>query len=81
MATAATAERESRWDSWRALLRVIAEIVLWTVLGLVGLGFAFRTYDYEYAMIYWWTGNVVWVGGVSWAVLGAYRRGEERGDW
>jgi hypothetical protein len=81
METAAAAERESRWDSWRALLRVIAEIVLWTVLGLIGLALAFRNFNYEYAMIYWWAGNVVWVGGVSWAVLSAYRRGEERGDW
>ena len=75
------AERESRWDSLRALGRVVGEITLWTVLGLVGIAFAFHTFDYSLGMVYWWSGAVVWVAGVSVTVLAAYRRGEERGDW
>jgi hypothetical protein len=31
--------------------------------------------------VYWLSGCIVWIGGVSAAVLSAYRRGEERGDW
>jgi hypothetical protein len=81
METAQAAARESRWDGWRALARVVAEIVFWTVLGLGGIGMALHTFDYEIGMIYWWAGSVVWVGGVSAAVLTAHRRGEERGDW
>jgi len=75
------AERESRWDAWRAMGRVVGEIMLWTMLGLVGIGFAFHTGDYRLGVVYWWTGAIVWVAGVSHAVLSAYRRGEERGDW
>jgi hypothetical protein len=81
METAAAAERESRWDAWRELARVIGEIVLWTLLGLFGIGLAFHTFDFELGRVYWLLGSIVWIGGVSFAVLSAYRRGEERGDW
>jgi hypothetical protein len=81
METHADAERESRWDAWRALARVIGEIVLWTLLGLLGIGLAFHTVDFELGRVYWLLGSIVWIGGVSAAVLSAYRRGEERGDW
>jgi hypothetical protein len=81
MDTRAAADRESRWDGWLALVRVIAEIVLWTLLGLLGTGMALHTFDVELGRIYWLAGCMVWIGGVSVAVLSAYRRGEERGDW
>jgi hypothetical protein len=81
METHAAAERESRWDVWRAMARVIGEIVLWTVVGLFGIGLAFYTLDYELGMVYWWAGSIVWIAGVSAAVLAAYRRGLDRGDW
>lgn len=75
------AEREARRDSRRAWARVLGEIMLWTLLGLAGFGLAFHTFDFGLGMVYWWAGCVVWVGGVSTAVLSARRRGEERGDW
>ena len=75
------AERQSRWDSWRAWARVAIEIMLWTVLGLAGIALAFHTNDERLGMVFWWAGSIVWVAGVSAAVLSAYRRGEERGDW
>jgi hypothetical protein len=81
METHAAAERESRWDGWRALARVIREITLWTLLGLLGVGLALHTFDVELGRIYWLVGCIVWIGGVSVAVLSAYRRGAERGDW
>jgi hypothetical protein len=74
-------ERQARRDTWREWARVLAEIVLWTVLGLVGIGLAFHALDIELGWVYWWAGAVVWVAGVSAAVLTAYRRGEDRGDW
>jgi hypothetical protein len=79
--THAAAERESRWDGWRALARVMGEIVLWTLLGLFGIGMALHTVGAALGRIYWLAGSIVWIGGVSTAVLSAYRRGEERGDW
>jgi hypothetical protein len=81
METHAAAERESRWDGWLALARVMGEIVLWTLLGLFGIGMALHTFGVELGRIYWLMGSIVWIGGVSVAVLSAYRRGEERGDW
>lgn len=77
----AAAERESRWDGWLALARVIGEIGLWTLLGLLGTGMALHTFDFDLGRIYWLIGCIVWIGGVSHSVLSAYRRGEERGDW
>jgi len=81
METQRKAERESRWDGWRALARVVGEIVLWTTLGLLGIGMALHTFDIELGRIYWLVGSILWIGGVSVAVLSAYRRGEQRGDW
>lgn len=81
METHERADRESRWDVWLALARVIGEIVLWTLLGLLSIGLAFHTFDIELGRVYWLVGCIVWIGGVSVAVLSAYRRGEERGDW
>jgi len=81
METAEAAERESRWDGWVALARVIGEITLWTLLGMGCIGLAFHTFGYELGRVFWLVGCIVWIGGVSIAVLSAYRRGEERGDW
>lgn len=81
METHAAAERESRWDGWRALARVIGEITLWTALGFFGIGMALHTFDVELGRIYWLAGCIVWIGGVSFAVLTAYRRGEDQGLW
>ena len=81
MESHAAAERESRWDSLRALARVLGEITLWSLLGLLALGLALHTFDVALGKIYWYTGTIVWIAGVSAAVLSAYRRGENRGDW
>ena len=81
MESTAAAERAARWDRLRALARVMAEIILWTALGLGGIGLAFHTLDIDLGWVYWWAGSVIWFAGVSFSVLSAYRRGEERGDW
>lgn len=77
----AAAERASRWDEWRDLARALGEMVLWTTLGMALVFMAFWTSDAQLGAIYWLLGCIVWIGGVSWAVLSAYLRGEERGDW
>ncbi len=75
------ADRQARRDSWRAWARVLGEIVMWTLLGLVGIGLAFHAVDVQLGWVYWWAGAVVWVAGVCTAVITAYLRGEDRGDW
>jgi hypothetical protein len=77
----AAAHRAARWDSLRAWARVLGEITLWTALGMLITGLAFYTFDVGLGRVYWLSGCIVWIGGVSAAVLSAYRRGEERGDW
>jgi uncharacterized YccA/Bax inhibitor family protein len=77
----AAAERQSRWDKWRELSRDHGEITLSTALGMALVFLAFWTSDIQLGAIYWLLGCIVWIGGVSIAVLAAYRRGEERGDW
>jgi hypothetical protein len=64
-----------------ALVRAVAEIVLWTTLGAALIFLAFYVSDVGLGRILWLLGCIVWIGGVSIAVLAAYRRGEERGDW
>jgi hypothetical protein len=71
------ADRLYRWE----LLRVCAEMFGWTAIGLVIAAFAFRVHDRDTGMIFLYGGMVVNVGGVLWAILSAYRRGEARGDW
>ena len=79
--THAAAEHEARWDALRAWLRGIAEIVLWTLLGMALTFLAFYTGDEALGRIFWFAGCIVWIGGVAKAVLGAYRRGLEQGLW
>jgi hypothetical protein len=79
--TNAAAEREARWDALRVWGRAIGEIVLWTVLGMALVFMAFHTNGVDVGRIYWLIGNIVWIGGVAKAVLGAYRRGSNDGLW
>jgi hypothetical protein len=80
MESTAAAERAARGDGLRMWARVLGGIVSWTVLGLSGIFIAFHTVGHDIGMIWWWAGSIAWVAGVSAAVLGAYRRGMERGD-
>jgi hypothetical protein len=79
--SSATAERASRWDEWRELARVVGEIALATALGMALVFMAFWTPDPPRGRVYWLLGCIVWIGGVSIAVLSGYRRGVERGAW
>ena len=80
-ATHDAAERESRWDGSLALLRVLAEIVAWTALGMALVFLAFYTSNEDLGRVYWLLGCIVWIGGVASAVLSAYVRGEDQGLW
>lgn len=45
------------------------------------MGYALYLTDARWAQLFLWTGMAVGYGGMSYALLSAYRRGEERGDW
>jgi hypothetical protein len=71
------AERDRRRSMlWSALMCLV-----WAGLGLVCYGFAFHTTDPQIADICKWGAYLITYGGVSFTLLRAYRRGEQRGDW
>jgi len=74
-------EREANCDMRLGWARGIAEIIVWTIAGLACIAMAFHSIDPWMALVYWWLGHVVWIGGVSMSLLAIYRRGRERGDW
>ena len=71
------ADREAR----RALVRASLECLGSCVIGLVIMAFAFHTTDVMLGKAFLYGGMVAGYGGILIALVGAYRRGEERGDW
>src|SRR5262245_6831264 len=70
-------ERMYRWE----LARVCAELIGWTVVGVVVTGFAFWVTDYQIGKILLSSGMLINWTGVAVSLWTAYKRGEERGDW
>jgi hypothetical protein len=54
---------------------------VWAFLGLLCYGFALHTTDASIGEIFVWLAYIVTYGGVSFTLLRAYRKGEQRGDW
>ncbi|HEY9225686.1 MAG TPA: hypothetical protein VIP11_03510 [Gemmatimonadaceae bacterium] len=71
------AERDRR----RSLIRSGLACLVWAFLGLVCYGFAFHTTDMGMVPIYKWGAYLITYGGVSFTLIRAYRKGEQRGDW
>ena len=74
-------ERDARRDTRREMLRAMGMIAFWVACGLALIGMALHVTDRDIGMAFWWAGHVVWIGGVTSALVSAYRRGEARGDW
>ncbi|MDQ2666776.1 MAG: hypothetical protein M3Z05_12285 [Gemmatimonadota bacterium] len=68
-------------DTFRDLLKTSLQIVLWVLAGWTFIAFAVHTTNEIIGKILWWTGLGVWIPGVLFSLLAAYRRGERRGDW
>jgi hypothetical protein len=71
------AERDRRW----AMVRSGLMCLVWAALGLVCYAFAFHTTSEGWGKIFQWGAYLITYGGVSYTLLRAYRKGEERGDW
>lgn len=71
------AERERRWS----LIGSGLLCLMWAALGLFCYAFAFHTTDPEWGEIFKWGAFLITYGGVSYTLLRAYRKGEQRGDW
>ena len=81
IARSETARQAARRDTRRDLFRAMGHIAFWVVCGLVLFAWAFHVTDHAIGMIFWWAAHVVWIAGVAFSILAAYRRGEKRGDW
>ena len=73
--------RAANRDRTRDFIRTGLECMGWCVLGLLGIGWALHTTDAELGRMAFWAGVGVGNGGWLFSVLGAWRRGERRGDW
>lgn len=65
----------------RDMFRSALECLVSCAVGLFGIGLAWHATDHATGMIFWWGGLAVGYSGIAAALIGAYRRGEKRGDW
>jgi len=77
----ADAERESSRITRLELLKASGQIVVACAAGLVIMFFAWWVNDPVLGKAFLWGGMAVGYAGMAWAILRAYRRGLERGDW
>jgi len=75
------AHRAAKSDTFRDLLMTCGHLAFWVLCGLAFLGMALHTTDPSWGSIFWKAGHTVWIAGVLFSLLAAYRRGEKRGDW
>jgi hypothetical protein len=73
--------RAARGETYRDLARTCGHMVFWVLVGWVCIGFAVHTTSVAFGKVLWWTGIALWIPGVLFSLLAAYRRGEKRGDW
>jgi hypothetical protein len=71
------ADRQSRLE----LIRVCAEMLGWTVVGIAVFSVGFAVSDGELGMIFVYGGMVINYAGVATSLWMAYQRGQDRGDW
>ena len=75
------AHRSAGRDTLLDLLKTAGHLAFWVACGLVLIGSALHTTDHGVGQILWLAGHTVWISGVLFSLLAAYRRGEHRGDW
>lgn len=75
------AEREARRITRVELLRATLQVILSCVAGLAIMFFAWWVDDPVLGKAFLWGGMAVGYAGMAYAILSAYRRGVERGDW
>lgn len=74
-------ERQARRDYWRDMLRMVLQLTFWVAAGLLLIGWSLHTRDAALGAVLFLAGQTVWLSGVLFTLLAAYRRGERRGDW
>ena len=72
---------EAERDKWRDILRTSLQCFAWAAIGILLIGWSAHTTDLAYGKAAFFAGLGVGNGGIIFTLLGAYRRGERRGDW
>jgi hypothetical protein len=71
------AERDRRRDLTLSALACLG----WSALGIACILWSAHTTSYTYGSIAFFSGVGIGNAGIIFTLLGAYRRGEKRGDW
>ena len=71
------ADRQYRWE----LIRVCAEMLGWTLTGLLVMSVGFAVSGRDLGIIFVYGGMVINYAGVATSLWMAHQRGEARGDW
>ena len=77
----AAAEKEAQTETRRAFFRAALECAGFCGLGLFIMFWAFWVDDLLIGRAFLWGGMAVGYAGMAFALLRAYRKGLERGDW
>jgi len=72
---------EASHETVRDLAVSAALCVVWAALGIVCILWSAHTTSLFYGKVAFFSGIALGNGGVIFTLLGAYRRGEKRGDW
>jgi hypothetical protein len=85
LAAIAARDEESRLqaerDRRRDLLLTALACLGWSALGIMCILWSAHTTNYTYGTIAFYGGLGIGNAGIIFTLLGAYRRGEKRGDW
>lgn len=73
--------RSAQRETVRDLLKTCGHMIFWVLAGWAFIGLSAHTTSETLGWILFWAGFAVWIPGVLFAILAAYRRGEKRGDW
>ena len=72
---------EANRDRRRDLALTALACLGWSALGIACILWSGHTTNYTYGTIAFYGGLGIGNGGIIFTLLGAYRRGEKRGDW
>ena len=80
-ASRAKESRAAKSDTRRDLIRTALICWAWAALGLLCMAWSFHTTNERHGWIAFYAGIIINLGGQIHTLAGAYRRGEQRGDW
>jgi hypothetical protein len=73
--------RDAQRETLRDMLRTCGHMIFWVLAGWVFIGLSAHSTNLMLGRVLYWAGFSIWIPGVLFSLLAAYRRGEKRGDW